>query len=256
MPKIIPAILVVIIFFYSCGTEKPINTYSQQITKTNADDLMFRYYDSKTKTRYDIRNDDSLMYIILETNSKATQMRIIKNGIRFYVSPLPIKNESRFVQYPAPNSDENKDENKQKGEHNRGGSGYQSRIMANISKVGLWNDGTSSQTFLAGIDKVGFVFQLNYDKDGYFHYEIGIAKNKLIINKADTTTCVGIYIPTLDMPSYGSSMAGGRQMGTGQRGGGMNGMSNAQHQPIARYNNGDMEGADEKVNWWFQIKIK
>ncbi len=275
MKKIFFLVSVVAVLFASCGAEKPIVTYSQQITKTNANDLMFRFYDSKTKIRYDFRNDDSLLYIIMETNNRPSQMRMFRNGVKIYLSALPKKDETRFVQYPIPSneaehhSEDGENNHQGGGGHHRGG-GDQSHNLASIGKLATWNENGQSQTFLVGIDKVGFGYDLNYDKDGYFHYEIQIAKSKLKMN-VDTTTVIGINIPTLEIPqsggggggrggsggmggggmSRGGGMGGGGGMGRGGMGGG-SGMRGGG----GRTYDSSMEGADEKINWWFQLKVK
>ncbi len=264
MKKIFFLVSAVAVLFASCGAEKPMATYSQQITKTNTNDLMFRFYDSKTKIRYDFRNDDSLLYIIMETNNRPSQMRMFRNGVKIYLSASPKKDETRFVQYPMPSNEA--EHHQQDGEINhQGGGGHHhvggdpSHNLAGIGKLATWNENGKQQTFLAGIDKVGFTYDLNYDKDGYFHYEIQIAKSKLKMN-VDTTTIVGINIPTLEIPQSGG--------GSGMSGGGMNrggGMSSGGRGGIGggsmrggggRTYDSSMEGVDEKINWWFQLKVK
>ena len=251
-------LLCVAMFFASCSSQQFISTYSQKVLPNN--DLMFRYYDSKTKIRYDFRNDDSLFYVILETDNKASQARIFRNGVKIFLSNLPKIDDKRFVQYPASSSGEESNmQNNENGEH-RSHGGFKSHSLANISKLGLWNDNGKEQTFIVGIDRIGFDYFLDFDKDGFLHYEAKINLHQLKMN-ADTTTIVGVKIATLEVPSQGG---GGGGMGGGgmNRGGGMGGggMSRGGGRMTGMNGGGNyrsaLEGADEKIDWWFKLKVK
>jgi len=256
--------LTISLFFASCSSQELISTYSQKIIPNN--DLMFRYYDSKTKIRYDFRNDDSLFYVILETDNKASQTRIFRNGVKICLSSLPIKNDKRYVLYPNPESvnveksqtDESSQDNAAK--HHSGGN----HSLANISKLALWDDNGQQQTFMVGLDKTGFDYFLNYDKDGFLHYEAKISLYKLKMNTADSTTVVGVKIGTLEVPQSGGMRNGGGGMGGGRMGGGSmggggmrggGGDRGMQNGGGGNYHS-NMDGADEKIDWWFKLKIK
>jgi hypothetical protein len=279
-----------LVLFASCARPHLISSYSQKIVPGN-EELMFRFYDSKTQLRYDFRNDDSNLYVILETDNRATQARILRKGVQIFLSNTGKIEENKYFLYPsvftAPDrssfgrnpsreiEDENPELRKQRMESNR------RKMLAGISKQILLVNGQNTEIFYCGEGNKGIDYLLDYDAVGNFHYEARISLKRLHISSGDQSTVVGIKIGTLEIPGNGGGYGGGRMEGGmggggmrmgGGMGGGMGGMGGGMRMGGGGMGGGmrmggggmrregggnrpNMESATEKINHWYKLKI-
>lgn len=106
MKKIILTIVISVslLEIYSCSQQLPIceSTLGLEIK----DERTMRYYSAKDDIWYDFSNDKEFITISIATSNKRVQRRIFEQGIKLYFSPEKKPNLTRYLQYPAPNSQE------------------------------------------------------------------------------------------------------------------------------------------------------
>ncbi len=275
-----------LLFLLSCSREHLILVDTQKIAPTN-NDLMFRFYDSKTNIRYDFRNDDSMLYVILETDNRAAQARILRKGVKIYLSPTSKIDETHYLLYPSSFNEPNRSpqdrtreiESEDPNVRRERKDVMRQRTLANISKQVVVVSNSMQQSVILGNENIsGYDYYIDIDPQGFLHYEARISYKNLQIASIDKSTVVGIKIDAIEMPqgnggnygggrmSGGMNMGGmggggmrmgGGSMGMGGRGMGAGGrMGGGMRSEGSSGNHWNSEASTEKINWWYKLMIK
>ncbi|MBZ4191278.1 hypothetical protein [Niabella beijingensis] len=264
-----------VLFLCSCSGSKLLPAEAIHMDAATSRDYPSRFYDDNTQIRYDFRNDEQYLYVILETDNPAARMRMLREGVKVYFPATGSKSETRFVEYPfhpdnekaavasrdrpsQPGADGPPEAQRQRTDERDYTSFYKQARISDNGKARLID--------VAGNQLDVIHFKATNDADGFFRYIVSIPKNQLLINKDHTV--IGIRIPEIKQPrgayaGHGeptTRMSGGGGRG-GMRGGGMRGQGGMHG---GRMHNGDgdanrinhsKEDVSGKVDWWYKIAL-
>ncbi|MCD2421922.1 hypothetical protein LQ567_04055 [Niabella pedocola] len=271
------AAIPVFFFLGSCSGSKVLPAASLHMDAATTRDYPSRFYDDHTQIRYDFRNDDQYLYVILETDNPAARMRMLREGVKIYFSPSSAKSETRLVEYPFHPDHEKAPVDR----HRTTGAGSTGQPEAGIQRTDE-RDYTSfyKQARLTDKGKVALVdaadtapgvlhFKAANEADGFFRYTVSIPKSQLMIHKGQTI--IGIRIPEMKQardtysgrgtPATHMSAGGGRGGMHGGGGGGMRGKGGmygrGTHNSDGESNtlNHGKEDVSGKVDWWYKIGL-
>ena len=253
---------------------KPMATVSASAIATDG------YYDSASEIRYTFSHNDTLLVVMLETSKDATQVKMMRSGVKIYLSPSQRKDERTYLQYPvsAIEPPMSRDEMKANGEKPsdkpqppKNNAERAKKMLARLSKTALWVEKEQPASFRLGSANAQFWADLSIDEAGKMRYIAAIPRTKLRHNGgSDTLQVMGIEIAGLEMPSsppdggmppMGGGMGGGGGMppmgGGGMGGGGgMPPMGGDGAPPMGGGMPPQMQGAATSVEWWFKIKFE
>jgi hypothetical protein len=223
-------------------------------------DQAYRYYKSDVNLRYDFFRDDSSLIVLLSTDERSTQIRIVRKGVKILLCEGEKKSSERYVQYPF--ASQPKPFKKYNGmQNNTEKRPPIAQIIANnISKEALFYENGTRHPFNLETAPLDFHFLVTADSAGFLIYKAMIPLKKLHFNPADSTTLVGINIETIDMPqnfSGGGQGGGYRQQEDGQKPEGENEVVQGQRPggPPSGQNMPNMESASDKIEFWYRIKL-
>jgi len=270
-----------VLFLLSCSGSKVLPAESLHMDPATTRDYPSRFYDDHTRIRYDFRNDDQYLYVILETDNPAARMRMLREGVKVYFSPAGSKSEARFVEYPyhevsskTPPAPQNREAGS--GAYKQPGAPAQQtsdRDYLSFYKEACITSNGKAELLNAANEQPGFIhFKAANDPDGFFRYMVSIPKSQLMINKSRTV--IGIRVPEMKQPrgtysGHGEAStrmsAGGGRGGHGgggsMRGGGMQGKGGmyggGMHNRGAGTEGMDhnKEDAGGKIDWWYKITL-
>ncbi|ANH80945.1 hypothetical protein A8C56_08070 [Niabella ginsenosidivorans] len=280
----IPAVVLAIMLAACSGSKKIMPAEALHMDAATTQAYPSRFYDDKTHIRYDFRNDDKNLYVILETDNAAAKMRILREGVKVYFSPSGSKDATRYVQYPYNNpdrSDSHRDRGSlpgHPGDTTTGGRRpfYQQqpddeRNYTSFYKQAALTDNGKAQLLDVNSTAPGSLhFSATSDASGFFRYVVTIPRSLLAVNKNNTV--IGISIAELKRPGGESAVhgtahtrvsAGGGGMRGGGMGGGMHGMrGGGMHGGGMRgggAGNGEgnysHEDAGGKIDWWYKVAL-
>lgn len=263
---------------WSCSGSKVLPAESLHMDAATTRDYPSRFYDDHTQIRYDFRNDDQYLYVILETDNPAARMRILREGVKIYFPPSASKSETRLVEYPF-----HPDREKAPVDlHHTAGTGTTRPPETGMPRADE-RDYTSfyKQARVTSNGKIALVdaaaaapgalhFKAANDADGFFRYIVSIPKSQLSVNKGHTV--VGIRIPEMKgargtysghggASTHMSAGGGGRGGmhgggGGGMRGkGGMNGGGMHNRGGETDTPNHSKQDVSGKVDWWYKIGL-
>ena len=270
--QLIPAVVLATLLAACSGSKKRMPAEALHMDDATTQAYPSRFYDDKTHIRYDFRNDDKDIYIILETDNPASKMRILREGVKIYFSPTGSKDAVRYVQYPYNNNLATTHSGdttggsggpifrKQQDDDRNYTSFYKQAALMDNGKMQLLEVNNAAVNSLH--------FSATSDANGFFRYVVAIPKSQLSINKNNTV--IGISIAELKRSAggaaahgtahtrvsaggngmHGGGMGGGMRgmRGGGMRGGGMRGENSGENS----YNHQDTGG---KVDWWYKISL-
>lgn len=251
----------------SCSGSKVLPAESLHMDAATTRDYPSRFYDDHTRIRYDFRNDDQYLYVILETDNPTARMRMLREGVKIYFPPAGSKSETRFVEYPfhtgggpaagpqKPKASTRMDQQREMPEQPAGDRDY----TFFYKQARFTNNGKTALLDPADNAPGTIHFKAANEPDGFFRYIVSIPKSQLMISK--NRTIIGIRVPEMkrqgntypghDEPSTRMSAGGrrgGHAGGGGMRGGGMHNRGAG-----AEGMNHNQEDAGGKIDWWYKI---
>ncbi|WP_300600329.1 hypothetical protein [Niabella sp.] len=265
------------LFLGSCSGSKVLPAESLHMDAATTRDYPSRFYDDHTQIRYDFRNDNQYLYVILETDNPSARMRMLREGVKIYFAPTGSKSEARLVEYPFHPDTEKapSDQHRAAGAPRQPEAGVQrtdERDYTSFYKQARVTRNGKTELVDATTATPGLLhFKAANDADGFFRYMVSIPKSQLAINKDHTV--IGIRIPEMkqgpgtysgrgEATTHMSAGGGGR--GGSMHGGGGGGMRGKGGMYGGGMHNRSAEGSNPnhskddvsgKVDWWYKIGL-
>jgi len=215
----------------------------------------FTGYDSDSKIRYLVSNDDTHLYLSFDTESRAVLMNILRSGAKIYVDTNARKKGTSHLTYPyikRPGDGARATRGSRPGQGDRQSmqQALNQRIMG--LKEGLWVWGDSESFIDLQLDNSEFDGVMRIDTAGRLQYFVAIPFHSIQTRTIDELA-IGIEVEAPSMPSqgmYGGNRGemgiGGRPPGTG--GGGGYGRPDSQRPDQSTFDS-------DPVKIWFKVKM-
>jgi len=207
--------LIITLLLASCSGSKQVYKVPDRETISTA--AIATTYDNTAKLGYSISKDNSHLFITLSTKEKATQLKMMRNGVSIFFDKEGKKNKDYGVQYPVPNKNQalNIEEMKQMKEQRN-----QERVLGN----GLGRLGTDILIIENGDERV-INKELNSESITVAHQMSldGLAYTLKVplsyIKTVSNSPSVGIVVKGMERPEMGNRPSGGMQGGGGRSSG-------------------------------------
>ncbi|MFT4525110.1 MAG: hypothetical protein ACI85F_001263 [Bacteroidia bacterium] len=176
-------------------------TESRWVQKSE-EEKSFRFYDPKSRIRYDIENDASHIYITMDVMHTGTKLRMLRTGTRISFAPAGKRKSSMAIEFPL--VDDSTPIEMDPTEHDmmpRNGSSHE--LSKLLPKEGYFLSGDSVRIPIpAGIDSDDFLIRMNIDPDGALIYTAKIPL--VILNLQEDEFSVGFETGAfnIDDPEY------------------------------------------------------
>lgn len=247
--------VIINLFLVACGSSKQasyvVDNYSPKTIQDKA------VYDEKAKLNYSITKDNDFAYITLNSFERATQIKMMQNGVRVFFDKSGKKNTDNFVQYPVAKKSEKMDMEQLKNLRNN----PQAMMLKLQERMG-----TDILLSVNGEERI-----INNELNGeQISTEILPSPNGMVytlkvpisfIASNDDDAIIGIQIKGMERPNINGGnrptgmrgggrggMRGGGMRGGGMRGGGMRGGQ--------RPNMSQLQELQSDINLWIPIQIK
>ncbi|MFZ4401103.1 MAG: hypothetical protein ACOYO1_13785 [Bacteroidales bacterium] len=257
------SIFLIFILFISCTSLETFTSLTEGTEIKND----YRFYDTASKIRYQITNDDKNLFIRLNTVEKATIMKMLRSGFNFYFDVNGKKQKSVYFQYPiAHNTQLSVPHEKQDlPKAQRPDMDIKSMIVQ-ASKMGIWVSNGKTEQISVLSKEAEISVNIEALNNTEITYELTIPLDKISANGITSLTnlSIGIVSGKLSMPSFGKGrgvdsqeedgsvgMQGGRDHG-GMPGGGR------QHdgmQGEGRPDGNDVSAMTTPVEFWFKLNF-
>ena len=215
------------------------------------EDEIYNGYDKSSQIRWMVSNNSTHLVLRFDTENKASQLKILRKGLKIYIDTLGKKKEDIFINYPlASNAKSNRSTMPQR---TRGQGGQKkkrsfnvSRMVEKVSKEARFQYGGEEELFNVMVNSSDFDVSLEADSENELSYMVSIPFDRITKkNIYDIQNwSIGIVSGAFEIPvqKSGGGMKGG---GAGGRGGG------------AMRSSSGMEMSDmvEPIKIWFQVKL-
>ncbi len=229
------------------------------------------HYDKKSKISYDVYNDETNIYININTSNYYSQIKILKMGLTVWFDIKGKKNKDMGIVFPLNNGFKASKQRMQNSSGATGAGGQSITQLHNnfklqdkrIRLVGMEDEhGRTEYTVEPGSSDV--VAEITFDSSNRLNYVATIPIKKLfadgsLVNK---TLSVGIESGFLDVNKMRQEMMNsGMHQGQGGRGGGMGGMGGGMKGGGGRQGGGRSGGMpqqtelSEPVKVWFAVDL-
>jgi hypothetical protein len=214
-------------------------------------------FDSDARLEYNIFNDNSRLYISLSTANPVTQAKILRNGVKIYISTNGKKDKGTYLHFPDAQVKYNKPFNPGHDNNWQYRTKRLKQMTARIYKEAQWHQNGRTKIITPSKGQNNFELDLGADSNGYIIYKVGIPLTDIYTagSKKISVVTVGVHIDGFKRPKSNNAHHGergerGERGEAGERGeGGMRG---------GRYENGNMgqhSQLTEPVNIWFITRL-
>ena len=220
-------------------------------SKPLENNLSYARYDSESKVRYNVYNNNTHLQIILSTNDKSSLANILKGGLTIYMNDEGKKKKTTYVTYPIDSQDERR-ETPSEGEPKGNRPPDLNRLVHEVPKTKLYAFQGNEQRLSLNEGDIDIKL---FAKGTELFYELLIPFDKISnLPKAELhEILIGVVSGNLEMPEGRSGPSGGGRMpgGNGQggpqgSGGGRQGSSGGRP---------DMETGSSSVDFWFKVIV-
>jgi len=211
-------------------------------------------FDSDARLEYNVLNDNSRLYISLSTANPVTQAKILRNGVKIYISTNGKKDKETYLHFPDAQIKFNKPFKPGQNSNWQNRTKRLKEMTARIYKEAQWHQNGKTKIITPSKGKNNFELDLGADSTGYIIYKVGIPLSDInpAGSKKISDVTIGVHIDGFERPKSDNSHHGergerGERGEAGERGeGGMRG---------GRYeggNTGQHSQITEPVDIWFK----
>jgi len=93
-------VLAITICFQSCGSKLPIYEVKENATNYNPLNEINDFYNEDAKLGYTVLKDNDYLYVHLSTKEVSTQLKILHNGVKFFIDKKGQQNQDMYIHYP------------------------------------------------------------------------------------------------------------------------------------------------------------
>lgn len=176
-------------------------TESRWVQK-NENEKSFRFYDPKSRIRYDIENDASHLYMTLDALHAGTKLRMLRTGTRISFAPAGKRKPLSFLEFPF--VDDSTPIEMDPTQHDmmpRNGSAHE--LSKLLPKEGVFFKGDSIRTPIpAGIESDGFLIRMVIDPSGALVYSAKIPLELLDLPEGEFSIGFETGAFNIDDPEY------------------------------------------------------
>jgi hypothetical protein len=196
----IRAVLAVSFLFLSGCVQMPL-AESKWVLKNNSE-TPFRFYDSKSKIRYNLENDASHLYLSMDVLDAGTKLRILRTGTRISFAPAGKRKALCKLEFPLVK--DNTPIEMDPSQHDmmpRNGSAYELKKL--LPKEGFFFKGDSIRIpLLAGLESDEFLISMDVDPSGALLYKVKIPLDKIDLPEGEFTIGIETGAFNIDDPEY------------------------------------------------------
>jgi hypothetical protein len=225
--------LTIVLLLSSCSKTVYYTTWQNTAVKAdgvpNEWTLPLRYFDVKSKLQYSISNDADNLYLCIRATDEATQMKIIRAGLQFWVDTT-VKEKQHFgLLYPLAfnglrksRSEADSGFSRMPEAYEQGGKRVKSRFDKEPKQMQLIGFNISANGFTSLENPYGILANIDWDSFGIMTYEAAVPLRTIYRKESfqpDSikSLTISIIVPGISLqPRPGGS-------GEGHRGGGMDG---------------------------------
>ncbi len=199
MPRAVLAVNIFCIILSSCA-RMPL-TESRWIVK-NKTESPFRFYDPKSKIRYDIENDETHLYVTMDVFDAGTKLRMLRTGTRISLASSGKRKAICTVEFPL--VEDNTPIDMDPGQYEmtpRDGSPHELKKL--LPKEGYFFKGDSVRIPLfSTIESEGFLVSMEIDPSGALLYSAQLPLAKLDLPTGEFTIGFETGAFNIDDPEY------------------------------------------------------
>ena len=183
------------------GCAKMPITESRWVQK-NEGEKSFRFYDSKSRIRYDIENDATHLFITMDVLHTGTKLRMLRTGTRISIAPVGKRKPFSMIEFSF--VDDNTPIEMDPTRHDmmpRNGSAHE--LSKLLPKEGVFLKGDSVRIPIpAGIESDGFLIRMVIDPAGALLYSAKIPLELLELPDGEFSIGFETGAFNIDDPEY------------------------------------------------------
>jgi hypothetical protein len=199
MPRAVLAVSVLCLLLSACA-RMPL-AESKWVLKNNSE-TPFRFYDPKSKIRYNVENDASHIYLSMDVLDAGTKLRILRTGTRISFAPAGKRKAICTLEFPL--VEDNTSIEMDPSEHDimpRNGSAHELKKL--LPKEGFFFKGDSVRLpLLAGLESDEFLISMDVDPSGALLYKAKIPLDKIDLPEGEFTIGIETGAFNIDDPEY------------------------------------------------------
>ncbi|MFN8356459.1 MAG: hypothetical protein U0Y10_18530 [Spirosomataceae bacterium] len=239
------------------------------------------YSDQQLQLRYHIENDNRMLYVVLETPNRATQLRMVRNGVKIYFDAKGKKSKSNYFNYPVrqegfpilEKQDRPSPSDDPTASARRDRNDVVNKMLSAISPEAILVENGVPNELWQGVDSSSFSAKMTVENNTLiYRAQLPLAK----VAKERTLPSIGIVIEGFGGGGNVATQQGGNWSGAGMRGrisggrnsvriggmsggmrrGGMTGMGGGNYGGGGMRNNPNVAAAAAKSEFWFRVQLK
>ena len=263
--KQIVTILLLAITASSCSNKLYESNWKKPQTETKA----FRFYDSDSKIRYNIENDDKYLYFSFDVQDQLTVQKILTTGLRLHLDGTAKNKEKNEIQFPIYS------DKVPVSELEEYGTQYDQSILLGKAKLGqmIPTDGYvkfngKTDPIFNGAELNGILVSLKFDESRSLVYSVKVPLDTLSLTS--NLISIGLETGGYEMPQQDIAMqqsnvtqanqgptAGDRAMGRGgsDQFGGLNTPGGSTAAGTALRNSTSYNKFTEPIRFWIKAQM-
>lgn len=220
--------------FYSCVTITPVVSKKIETPSNNQTSDFCNLFDSSTKIRYGIGNNDSILYLRMEILDEDIARKVIRNGLYVYFDETGKKKKDLALNFPM--EDQPKEmknmgnsnqkppmtrDNNSKSQPTKSNAPSIDDLMETVSEKAEWIVYEDSYQFNWKLEKSPFSVKITKGDIDQLIYEAYIPLSQFLMHPENNSFSLGVEIGKENSGPKGSGE--GMEMSNNEMGGGMPG---------------------------------
>lgn len=256
------ALLTLLALLAACGKMTSVNAPRE---KEGISLVENAHYDSESKIRYMVSNDNTHVYLRFDTDNYATIMRVRKLGAIVRFDTKGKQKGTHWLKYPVYETEDT--EKIGAGDPNALPGGMLRSSLFPPTTTAIWTVGEVSKNVDLGLNTEGFVYNIGIDDKDVLNYMVGIPFKLLGAQRPEdlATLNMELEIPSPDVKGSASSSSSSSPMPGGMNGGmpgsmnsGNPGSPGSMSGPLptgGMMSSGGVSGGTPAIRIWMQVKM-
>jgi uncharacterized membrane protein YgcG len=219
----------------------------------------YKYYDSKSKIRYQVSSNEKYLFLTFNTSNNASIMKIVRTGLTIYFDSNGKKKKDSYVQYPVAKLAK-MEKGKIKPDHQKRPQKMNLKNMiSGVPREAIYFANETAQTINLSTDTSEFEARL-IEENGALTYTIRIPFSKIEGTNYNSRNdlAIGVESGEFEMPSQRPTQSSGGQGGPGGKGGGGGGGQGGGGRPGGSGGGpggGQSSEMTTPIKFWFRVSL-
>ena len=249
---------IILLLFLAVGGCTSMQTVTS-VENSKATPSNYKYYDSKSKIRYQVSSNEQYLFLTFNTSNGASIMKIVRTGLTIYFDSNGKKKKDSYIQYPVGKLAK-MEKGKIKPDHQPKPKKMNlSNMISGVPREAIYYTNETARTINLTTDTAGFEASLK-EENGALTYTIRIPFSKIEGTNYNSRNelAIGVESGEFSMPSQRPTQSASVQGGRGGKGGGGGGGHGGGGRPGGASSGpggGQSSEMTTPIKFWFRISL-